>query len=336
MAALPNHSRLPTVRRAGVAGALALALFGAGCSNTPYAPPVGDADYGRLLAETDFPQASELLALGFDPPSDTRNIEAGDCWLFGLKSTDGDDAATFYLRLTALESYRPYGGSLLVENAEFEDGSYYFIRMTSRGAPTDYWSRTIPISLSLYDEQARLVSSDEVNLPADFLARGFREVCTTRWPRRTDEALLDYYDSIATGELQQPFNRGLRTLMSVLQIVQREPRLRELLEDLIAPIDKLRVLMRGLTIAPDFAAAEPIPDGQTAAISPASWRFPVTLAAGDTPLAYVEMEVCDSSSPWSLVGGLRGFRAVRTGNPDVSLRLLALAAHRRGSSAQEQ
>lgn len=304
----------------------AAVLSAAACASRPPAPAVGDGLYGQPIDAAEFPEA-ERLTNGFAPLADERGILAGDTFFYGIRVQEHEEVKRLYLRVQALASLEPKTGSLLQTDDTAAAGMAVLTLTPSEGPKRSYASRLVAAVVEVREGDTPADAVSVSQLPGDFLARGLADLLATWPPQLPDESAEEYGRRLSREpDIQSRFELGFVTLMSALQLVQGQPKLNDLLLELVSAGDKLRALFGGIGIEPDFGSCQ----REERTPGEPTWSFPLTITAGGRPAVYVKFVVGTSRGPWALVGGVRELTAVSASDPRVTLRMVALASRREG------
>ncbi|MCA8973768.1 MAG: hypothetical protein KDC98_03565 [Planctomycetes bacterium] len=245
-------------------------------------------------------------------------IRLGDTLVFGLRLVHGDEVRDFTLRLTAV---LPAGETSSVTSLEVTPEDL---------APRTYESRNAMAVLDLCSPGAEPATST-LWLPADFLCHGLHGVCAQAGRYREIRRLREcegrpLEDVCSPAEIDASF-RSMVTLLSVIQLIQKDEHLAALLHELVSLGDMLTVaLAGGLTTQASFDLAVPSP--MLDPLVGEAWSLPMAIAAGATRLIDVRLLIAAPRAPFALAGGLLALQAHRVGDPSRQLSLVLIGARR--------
>ncbi len=293
---------------------LALLFLIPACAIVPEDPGWEDRCAQALLTPIKAPEAGEGILAGFDALGDELMPGFQDRLLYHLCVRSPDSREDYFLSIEAPSAWRAKLGD--GESIEImEQGSNLGVTCPySDGERRQYVSKTVPVQVKLFDSGGGELSHAAINLPFEFLFRGF--------VGRGVQGKVD-------ADLQD--SRSL-TMFAASGLANDNEVLRGIIEDFV-DIDWLRAVFNfglSFSIAPDYASiAASARHSRDVPWDDLAYRFPIELAINGVPKIRAQVLVTSARPPVGMTAGLLALSGNRADDPDHRIDLRLVASRRR-------
>jgi len=304
---------------------LGIALAAVSCAATPtrfqvLSPAPGWPDEPNPAS---FPGAADIIA-GFSPVDD-ESWHYGDAALLGLEWTTSDGTDRLLLEIRVVNprcmEHSPTGPQPSIKEVELD----------VQGSTWSMQSELAALSVRVRDPSGAVLGESVVRVPLEALDHGFAEACMHA--ESTGEG-------VRTGHPVEPvYLEAVTSLLALFGIIEKDPLLADIFWNVVRTPSAWSVVTHfgvSVSLTPYFSRCTRVADRPLHLPQDApAWAVPILIEVNDSAALWADLLVTDPCPPLHLCGGIVGMRAQHPEDPNLSFRMILLAAraHAPGESA---